>query len=307
MHAALGRIFHRIDELVGRGTRALSDELTRTGRGLRAAVDNKASADQVAGRTISRVNTHPGGPSAPPPSGMLRGRDSSGNDHDFSARDVKNVPLRDSRGRAIGVSFPTKDADGPTEPGDIETLRRFAGARYRSSDEILFPMHRTERTEPWIVGESGPAPWFDSGNPTRVPVYVHAHGSVDSVSIKINTGSRLRPRWIEVQVDGRTFGNVLLANRHFHRAAQANPESPLVMLTCDGALPGPGDNRSQLEQIAEPLHQAGMQRDVYGTVGSNAVETLDDMSYLAVEEFRDAAGNRLPVPPLTVIRPPPTT
>ncbi|MFE3445682.1 hypothetical protein ACFXNW_21835 [Nocardia sp. NPDC059180] len=220
----------------------------------------------------------------------LYGVDSERNEHAFRADQVQSKQLADVYGRPIGVSFPTRS-------GDIEHARMWARMRHRSSDTVFKPVLNlgSDDKPEWAYEPPVQAPW-------STPLYAQAHAGKDQFIINVDLGGNPRkPLWTTVRVDGRTYGQLLVANLHFRRALRgAAPDGDLVLLSCNAA----GPDGTAAGWAATYIHEAGISRKIRAFAGKDIryFDKNQEWSELAIEILLDAAGNRLP--PITTILPP---
>ncbi len=251
------------------------------------------SGDEPQFRRDGHISTDPNTP--PPSSGgtkpqsvpTLTGIDpKTGKKVSFTPDQVQSVPLRDSKGNLVGVSFPTK-------PSDPTAVPAWAG-KNRTSDQQFRPAQQTPPANPgagpgWAFQQPQSTPWSNTGT----PVYVHAHANQNSFGVNVNTGTATNPNWQTVGINGETHGQVIAANQHYQQAAGANPNSPLVLMSCSSGKPG----GTAAGDAANYLHTHGDGRDVYAPTGTG-LRWMDGKggpnSYYGVAQTTDAAGNTVP-------------
>jgi hypothetical protein len=254
--------------------------------------------------------TPPAAPVAPPP---LYGIDpKTGKRIPFQPGDVDSIPLHDSNGKLVGVSFPTKPADSTAVPQWASSNRKSdseyrparinpppaagpttpAGAPYppRPGASSGGPAGgpgpartsrppRPARPAPkWSFDPPQAAPWAGAGT----PIYVHAHANPKHFAVNVNGQM--------VLVDGTTHGQVIAGNQHYQQAAGANPNSPLVLMSCSSGKP----TGTAAGDAAAYLHSHGDGRDVYAPTGTGIRMTGTGVSQYGVEETVDAAGRPVP-------------
>ncbi|WP_062992363.1 hypothetical protein [Nocardia anaemiae] len=256
MFAGLARVIGRLDHAVGNVAKATSSHLAGTGHRIRGTVSRLEHADAEGARHIGRLDSETG-------ARRFVSTDGSGRFHRFNAEDVVSVPLKDRNGKVIGVSFPSRR-------GDVGSKERWARADFRSSDFVHYAFWRKNpgsKKPEWTFGRRRQAPWADDVS-RKNPVYVHAHADSRTFYIKVKTG-----RWTTktVQVDGRTYGELLADNQHLERAFVGNPDSSIVLLSCSPARPG----GSAAANLAEHLHtQGGLPNtDIYAAKGDVMTQT----------------------------------
>jgi hypothetical protein len=256
----------------------------------------------------------PATPTPAPPPPPLYGIDpKTGKRIPFQPGDVQSIPLHDSNGKLIGVSFPTKPADSTAVPAWAASDRKSdsefrpariappppaapttpAGAPYppRPSGATGGPTGagpartsrppRPARPAPkWSFDPAQATPWSTAGT----PVYVHAHANPNHFAVNVNGQT--------VLVDGTTHGQVIAGNQHYQQAAGANPNSPLVMMSCSSAKPG----GTAAGSAAAYLHSHGDGRDIYAPTGTGIRMTnpVTGVSQYGVEETVDASGRPAP-------------
>jgi hypothetical protein len=225
------------------------------------------------------------GPSAPPPAPPapppLVGRDpKTGKPVQFQPGDVDSIPLHDANGKLIGVSFPTKPADSTKVP-QWAGMNRTSDGQFSPAHQVPPPPTAPAGTAPkWAFDAPQNAPWSSAGT----PVYVHAHANPNAFAVNVN-GQK-------VQIDGTTHGQVIAGNQHYQQAAAANPNSPLVMMSCNSARPG----GTAAEGVASYLHGHGDGRDVYAPTGTGVrrISPGAGTSNYGVGDSVDASGNKVP-------------
>ncbi len=254
----------RLDNAVGNAARAVAGRLTATGTQLRGAAVRLEHADAEGAVPFRRSDTQPAAPR------LVGGDLRSGQFVRFRADDVVSVPLIDSQGKVIGVSFPSRR-------GDVSSKKRWARAKLRSSDQVHYAFWREnpEAKQPkWTFGRRRTAPWADTD-----PVYAHAHADSRTFHVSVKTG-----RWGSkpVQIDGPTYAKLLAANKHLAQALDARP-GPLVLLSCSPARPG----GSAAASMSRHLHsETQIDRDVYAATGDVMTQTWrsrEDVSSVGVE------------------------
>jgi hypothetical protein len=211
----------------------------------------------------------------------LVGRDpKTGQPVRFQPGDVQSIPLHDGNGKLIGVSFPTKPDDSTKVP-QWAGLNRTSDAQFSPAHQVPPPPTAPPGTKPkWAFDPPQTAPWSTSGT----PVYAHAHANKNNFAVTVN-GQK-------VLIDGTTHGQVIAGNQHYQQAAGANPNSPLVLMSCNSARPG----GSAASGAAAYLHGHGDGRDVYAPTGTGLRVTNPNTgtSSYGVAETVDASGNPVP-------------
>ncbi|WP_174187211.1 hypothetical protein [Nocardia barduliensis] len=253
-----------MDTAVGNAARAVAGRLTATGAHLRGTAVRLEHAD--AEGTVPFAHSD-----IPPSARRMVGADlRSGRAIRFQADDVVSIPLTDSRGNVIGVSFPSRK-------GDAESKKLWARAKLRSSDHVHYAFWKKDpaaKKPEWVFGQRRTAPWADTD-----PVYAHAHADSDTFHISVRTG-----RWGSkpVQIDGATYAELLAANHHLAQALHTRP-GPLVLLSCSPARPG----GSAAASMSGHLHsRTTIDRDVYAATGDVMTRlwpSQEDISMVGVE------------------------
>ncbi|MEU7768583.1 hypothetical protein AB0B25_26235 [Nocardia sp. NPDC049190] len=258
------------------------------------SAERLASADSGASVLIARSSSEKSG-SAGGFAGIGEGKMVS-----FTPREVKSIPLKGADGRVIGTAFPSKPTDEKGVPAWASSEIDVAGIKAKGSDFAVVPAHEipppTGEGGRWFdYGEPQDAPWIDdimtSG---RLPIYAWAHANPEQFVVSVNKGSWLRPKWMNLHIDGETYGRLLSTDKHFAQAAGANPGASVVMLSCESALPGGSAARA----AAERLHQDGaVTGNIYGANGDVILPNTDNnnLAQLAVVQKYDAAGTPLPL------------
>ncbi|WP_328406938.1 hypothetical protein [Nocardia sp. NBC_00403] len=218
--------------------------------------------------------------------------------------DIRVIPLVDHEGNTFGISFPTKK--GATEndlSGDKKYYETWSRMPDRLSDSEYYPVRRVDPgdgSDPdWKdAGPSQPAPWADDAREGML--YVHAHGRPEGIEIDANFGDDANPDWQTVGIPGGFFGQLVAANLDFQSASRAGPNKPLMMLVCEGD--------AHVQQVAGAIHSAGMNHDVWATVGVNQARFTERKG--TAELGAEIPDGGAPSDPITVIRAPnrpPTT
>lgn len=102
--------------------------------------------------------------------------------------------------------------------------------------------------------------------------------------MEVNVGTDDDPVWKTLLAPQRFFGHVLATNEHLQAASKARPGKPLLILACHAGNPAYG----HAEQAAGVLHRAGMDHDVYATVGVNRIRwDLENGSAMVSVEVPD--------------------
>ncbi|WP_157113787.1 hypothetical protein [Nocardia gamkensis] len=254
----------RLDTAVENAARAVAGRLTTTGAHLRGTAVRLEHADAEGALPFRHSDTQPVARR------MVGGDLRSGQFVRFQADDVITVPLTDSRGNVIGVSFPSRR-------GDVGSKKRWARAKFMSSDHVHYAFWKEDpaaKKPKWVFGRRRPAPWADTD-----PVYAHAHADARTFHVSIKTG-----RWGSkpVQIDGATYAELLAANKHLAQALDTRP-GPLVLLSCSPARPG----GSAAASMSGHLHsRTNIDRDVYAAKGDVMTQTWrsrEEVSSVGVE------------------------
>ncbi|WP_328404468.1 hypothetical protein [Nocardia sp. NBC_00403] len=200
----------------------------------------------------------------------------------FEADDVHSVQLNDAEGNPIGVSF-------PLEADDAVKITDWAKAEHRDDWRV----YAAERSgTDWRHSREQEAPWAKDVEAGRPPIYVNAHSSEEYFVVQATIGPPGSKKTILV-LNGETYGKLVAANRNFRRAADLQPESPLVMISCNAAAHGADAART----AARSLHEAGhANRDIHApTAGFNTNTSADGRSSkIGILPTYDAAGNEQP-------------
>lgn len=260
-------------------------------------VERLASADTGAPVLVARSSFDKGG-SADGFAGIGEGEMVS-----FTPREVKSIPLKGADGRVIGTAFPSKPTDEKGVPAWASSEMDVGGIKAKGSDFAVVPAHEipppTGEEGRWFdYGEPQSAPWVDdimtSG---RLPIYAWAHANPEQFVVSVNKGSRLRPKWMNLHIDGETYGRLLSADKHFAQAAGENPGASVVMLSCESALETGLPGGSAARAAAERLHQDGaVAGNIYGANGDVILpDTDNNLAQLAVVQHHNAAGEPLPL------------
>jgi hypothetical protein len=254
----------RLDTAVGNAARTVAGRLTATGAQLRGTAVRLEHADAEGALPFRDPDTQP-------VSRRMVGADlRSGRFVHFRADDVVSIPLRDSQGNVIGVSFPSRS-------GDARSKKRWARAKFRSSDHVHYAFWKEDpeaKKPKWVFGRRRAAPWADTD-----PVYAHAHADARTFHVSVKTG-----RWGSkpVQIDGATYAQLLAGNKHLAQALATRP-GPLVLLSCSPARPG----GSAAASMSGHLHsRTDIDRDVYAATGDVMTQTWrsrEEVSSVGVE------------------------
>lgn len=287
-----------------RVTEGAARHLPNADKGFRGEFDAGGSAERLASAQaggsglIARSSFEKGG-SAGGFAGIGGGKMVS-----FTPSEVKSIPLKGADGRVIGTAFPSKPTDEKGVTAWASNEMDVGGIKAKGSDFMVVPA----REIPPPTGEDGR--WFDYGEPQsapwvddimtsgRLPIYAWAHANPEQFVVSVNKGSWLRPKWTNLHIDGDTYGRLLAADKHFTRAAGANPGASVVMLSCESALETGLPGGSAARAAAERLHQEGETTgNIYGATGDVILPETDNnaLSQLAVVQHHDAAGEPLPL------------
>lgn len=164
----------------------------------------------------------------------------------FRPRQVWSRPLKDARGTHIGATF-------HHEKRELRSQIRWAGQEMRLADTKIV---RSEK-----VGSSGmnfcepeDAPWADAvRNSGKLPNYFMAHAGPHSASVRVNTGSKLFPKWVMARLNGPELAQMLASVKNSVRAIRRNPAGEQVLVMCSSAAP----NASLAPMAAAHLHKTG--------------------------------------------------
>ncbi|MBP2325037.1 uncharacterized protein YukE [Kibdelosporangium banguiense] len=226
-------------------------------------------------------------PSAPTPTpgpnspsigtGPMQGTAPNGQKYNFSPNQVQSVPLKDSNGNTIGISYPTKS-------DDVTNVTDWAGKPNRHSDGSYLPDYASGGKA--SKKPSKQAPW--NGND---PFYVHAHANPNKFSVNVNTAAPGQPpNWQKVRVDGNTHGQLVNSNQHFQAASQANPQRPVVYMSCNSGNP----TGNAASSSASTVHSGGHAGDVFAPTGTGSRVTNGNNSWYGVKPGTDGSGGTIP-------------
>lgn len=221
-------------------------------------------------------SSRPPNPANNPPigTGPMQGTAPNGQKYNFDANQVQSIPLKDSNGNVVGISYPTKVDDATKVSG-------WAGKPNRHSDGSFIPDYASG------AGKTGkPSPWNG-----KDPFYVHAHANPNKFAVNVNTAPPGQPpKWEKVRVDGNTHGQLVNSNSHFQAASQANPQRPLVYMSCNSG--NPTGNAAQ--SSAGTVHGGGHTGDVFAPTGTGSRITNGDNSWYGVKPGKDSSGGTIP-------------
>lgn len=189
----------------------------------------------------------------------------------FRPDQVQSVPLKDSNGNVVGISFPTK-------PTDVAAVTDWASKKRKSDTSYLagFDPKKKKYT-------NTNAPWGQD------PFYVHAHANPNKFGVNVNTAPQGQPAKYEmVAVDGKNHGQLVSGNQHFQAASQANPKQPVVYMSCSSGHPG-GNAASSSANTLHGNHQG----DIFAPTGTGWRIPGNTSSYYGVQ---DTTHNGNPVP-----------
>ncbi|MCX4091753.1 hypothetical protein [Nocardia sp. alder85J] len=183
--------------------------------------------------------------------------------------DIRVNPLVDHEGNIFGISFPTaREGDPGVSFPDEEAYSAWSRQPNRLGDTEFYPEQRVtpvDGGEPYWAeaGPGQPAPWADDAQDGML--YVQAHADSRGFRIDANLGTDDNPDWQNMILSGNAFGKLVAANKDFQAASRAGAGKPLLMLACRAGDPV----YAHAEQAAGVIHRAGMNHDVYATVGVN--------------------------------------
>jgi hypothetical protein len=200
----------------------------------------------------------------------LSGANRWGFRRNFTPGDVKSIPLKDSSGKVVGVSFPSKRSDK-------QTVTQWAGSANRTSDRNYLKYY--PKNDPSGKTQTRvPAPW-------NSPFYVHAHANPDQFAVKLKKKHFWETSGMRtITVDGATHGKIVTGNQHFQNASAANSNRDVVYMSCSaGSSSGNAAGSS-----TNVLRDAGHQGNVYAPTGTGVRETKGPDSNYGVEP--DSAG-----------------
>lgn len=202
-------------------------------------------------------------PTNPPPVQLTGNNPATNQPMTFRPDQVQSIPLRDSNGNVIGVSYPTKPTDATKVPA-------WAGKPNRTSDASYIPDYNN------TPGGGKPAPW--SG---QTPFYAHAHANPNHFAVNVNTAAPGQPpNYVKVHIDGTNHGNLLQSNSHFQNASGANPHRPVVYMSCGSGNPAGNAAASS----ANVVHGGGHSGDIFAPSGSGVrITGKNNNSYYGVK------------------------
>lgn len=225
--------------------------------------------------------------------------DNQGNSHHI--HDIRVNPLVDHNGNIFGISFPTVKGEPGKQHSDEEAYSIWSRMPDRLGDSQYYPERRVDPgdgSEPsWEdAGPSQPAPWARDAEDGML--FVHAHADENGFRIEANFGTDADPNWQMLGLSGSMFGQLVVANTDFQAASRAGPDKPLMMLACKAGDPV----YAHAERAAEVIHSAGMNHDVWATVGINTARWNEKEG--TAEVGVEIPDNTAPADAITVIRAP---
>uniref|UniRef100_UPI0038CD481B WXG100 family type VII secretion target n=1 Tax=Saccharopolyspora oryzae TaxID=2997343 RepID=UPI0038CD481B len=279
---------------------------SRGGNGPRGGQESsrgmREDSDSSPGSTIPQTNSAPqpspttsastgGNTSAPPassaptqPTGntpqptVLTGNISDGKGgkkpHSVTPDKVQSIPLKDDKGNTVGISFPSK-AEDPKKVGS------WAGKPIRNSDN-WYNKNRNSKDSNFPETKAD-APWKG-----KQPFYVHAHAQPKGYIVNVNTAQPGQPaKWEKMGLTGDQYGQLVSSNSHFQAASKADPNRPIVQMSCQAG--SPAGNAAQTS--ADAIRNAGHSGDVYAPTGKGFRKPDGNESIYGVGPGVDSSGN----------------
>ncbi|MQY26012.1 hypothetical protein [Nocardia aurantia] len=259
---AFNHVLRNLDELSGELAQAVSLRIRETSGEIRDVATAAVHRDIHGGERISGIDVD------------------TGRRVSVGGRSVLSVPLKDDRGRLIGVQY-------PREPMEITRMARWVSVRNRTVDHeyyVLRPKPDPTGFSPMrTYDDPRPAPWTD-------PVLVQGHGDGQYFNVLVGSGGAANRGWRVLRLDAGEYARVVGSDNVFLRAAEAARSGDALLLHCATAS-GPA-----ARTVAEHLHtEVGIGLRVHGFTG----KTWDSMyadesggsSWFGVDEVRDGAGN----------------
>ncbi|MGW1737682.1 hypothetical protein ACWCPQ_02615 [Nocardia sp. NPDC001965] len=249
-----------IVRLADDGTRDIRNRFDRFAGDIRDSAGNAEKVDETGADVVKKTRhglTH------------VFGHDRDGVIRHFRLDRVRSVPLVDHEGEIVGVVFPTKKST-EIDMGDEELFSAWARMPNRLSDTEFIPETRVVSTgdAEETTFDAGPpqrAPWADDAEDGTIVVFSHA--GPNGYRIEADVSIDGDPDWRVLSLPGGFFGDVLATNDYFRIASRAGPHKPLLMLACRAGDPA----YPHAERAASAVHHAGMNHDVYSTVGLNGI------------------------------------
>ena len=197
--------------------------------------------------------------------------------YNYRPDQVQSIPLKDNNGNTIGISFPSK-------PTDQANLGKWAGKPVRNSDNSYTKNRKSN--DPNLNAAKTDTPWKGKN-----PFYVHAHAEPKGYYVNVNTApAGAPPKWEVMGVRGDSYGQLVASNSHFQAASKADPNRPIVQMSCQAG--SPSGNAAQTSSAA--MHNAGHSGQIFAPTGvGNRVTTANESSY-GVEPGKDGSGNTVP-------------
>ncbi|MGA4792074.1 hypothetical protein [Nocardia sp. AB354] len=247
--AQLTRITARLSAVAADAGDALESGLRGFAIDLRKVSDNFVFADQKGVSSIANFDSQ-----APSLSGQSC---YTGRLYSFTPDEVRSMPILSSDQKVIGVRFPAELADAKTPMTFTVEAREEVGRRYRQYNQT---------GSRWDEIGQATAPWSSDSGKDLIFADAHATGNVYYIQVGKNLPHTRFGRWIDMRVDGDTYGTILAANKYFKQAVRGAPTADLIQLSCFSA------RNSAALQSSESLHSAGIGLTVHATENTLILE-----------------------------------
>ncbi len=179
----------------------------------------------------------------------------------FEFKDVLSAPIRDHRGRMIGVALP-RDVE------HLARIRRWAREPDRRSDKQYID-GRSAQDSGISAGLPLSARWAGIVRATRIPPkYVNFHASAELAEIQVAVGGTVH----QVATPGKVLGHYLAYNPFYRVISEANPKGPTILTGCDVASPAASTGR---DAVAELEAHNAVSGPVYGAKGDVVLGTKE--------------------------------
>ena len=240
--AQLARITGQLRTVVTKAGDALQKSMHGISNDVRKIADNLVTADGTGARAIRRVD---------PDTPHLFGQGGIGSLHSFTPDQVRSMPILGPDRKTVGVHFPLQIRDPKTSM--IFTRHGFESARHRYDQ---YTKGQGAQQPKWVHRSMVTAPW--AGAET---VFARAHANKNGyfVQVKKKIPFTKWSRWVPLQVDGKTYGTILAADKHFKQAIKGAPTAELIQMSCSPAA------GSAARESAESLQSTGIGFDVHAT------------------------------------------